>query len=199
MIPPLFKKFVQYLDAFPEIGPRQSWRLLFWYLKQDSKFQSSFIEILTLLKDKSKPCKQCFFPSLESDLCEICRNERRDKSLLCLIARETDLVTLESLKKYNGLYFVLGSLLLPYEDKEIIKDRLKILKERLETDENLKEVIVALPFTKEAEPTYQEIDRVLQPFKDKIKISKLRRGMPAGGEVEFLDPETLTEALLERE
>lgn len=198
MIPPIFKKFVQYLDAFPEIGPRQSWRLIFWYLKQDKKFQSSFIEILTLFKDKVRFCDQCFFPALDNDQCEICQSQKRDKSLMCIVARETDLITLESLKKYNGLYFILGSLLLPYEDKDTIKARLKVLKERLETDGRLKEVILALPFTKEAEPTYQEVIRTIQDSQAKVKVSKLRRGVPAGGEVEFIDPETLTEALLER-
>lgn len=193
MLPPILKRFVQLLDEFPEIGPRQAWRLLFWFLKSDKKFQNSFVEVLQTIKESAKPCELCFFPTLENDICEICANSKRDKSILCIVARETDLITIETTKKYNGLYFVLGGLLLPYEDKELIKNRIRNLENRIIEDKKPREIILALPLTREAEPTLKELEKILN--KSGIKVIKPKKGIPLGGEIEFLDPETLTEAL----
>lgn len=198
MTPAEFKKFVQLLDAFPEVGPRQSWRLFFWLIKQDEKFKSELIELMTTLKTKVKFCSDCFFPTLNQDRCDICNDQKRDHTLICLVERETDIITFESIKKFNGVYFILGGLILPFEEKGIVRSRLKKIKERLEKSLDVKEVLIALPLTKEAEPTFVEVIRVLNQFKNRIKITKLRRGLPAGAEVEFLDPETLTEAFLDR-
>jgi recombination protein RecR len=82
---------------------------------------------------------------------------------------------------------------LPFEDKKIIEERLKKLKERLDKDKNIKEVILALPLTKEAEPTRKELEKILSSYNIIIKTPK--RGIPTGGEIEFIDPETLKEAL----
>jgi recombinational DNA repair protein RecR len=86
----------------------------------------------------------------------------------------------------------LGGLILPFENKEIIRERLKILNERLK-EGNIKEIIVGLPFTKEAAPTKKEIEKILQLYKN-IKIKYPQKGIPSGGEIEFIDPETLQEA-----
>ena len=106
MLPPIFKRFVQLLDEFPEIGPRQAWRLFFWFLKSDKKFQNSFLDTLSTIKAQTSFCKSCFFPTTEGDFCDICDNSKRDKTTMCIVARETDFVTIEATKKYNGLYFV---------------------------------------------------------------------------------------------
>ena len=193
MLPPLFKKIIQFFDSFPEIGPRQAWRLFFWLIKQDEKFKNSLIESLKVLIENLNFCKKCNFPIINSDLCEICSNPKRDKSILCIVARETDLITIENLKKFKGVYFVIGGLLLPFEEKEYIKRNLIKLKERLEEDKEIKEVIIALPFTKEAEPLRKEVLKILEKFK--VKIRGLKKGIPTGGEIEFIDPETLKEAM----
>jgi recombination protein RecR len=197
MLSPIFKRFVQFLDEFPEIGPRQAWRLLFWFLRSDGKFQKSFVEILQTIKEKTGFCQICFFPTIADSTrpaCEICSGSKRDKSILCIVARETDLITIETIKKYQGLYFVLGGLILPYEDKKIIKDRIKNLEDRIKQDKNLKQIILALPYTREAEPTIKEIEKILNKCPH-LKILRPKRGIPLGGEIEFLDSETLTEAL----
>jgi recombination protein RecR len=193
MVPPIFKKIIQILDSFPEIGPRQAWRLFFWFIKQDKKFQEKFLESFDILIKDLNFCKECYFPTIGSDLCEICSDKRRDRSKICIVSRETDLITIENLKRYRGLYFVLGGLILPFEDKKIVEERLKKLKERLDKDKNIKEVILALPLTKEAEPTRKELEKILSSYNIIIKTPK--RGIPTGGEIEFIDPETLKEAL----
>jgi recombination protein RecR len=193
MINPFFKKIVEIFDSFPEIGPRQSWRLFFWFIKQDYKFKKKFLNFFELLINKLNFCEKCFFPTLEETICFICSDQKRNISQLCIVARETDLITIENLKKYKGLYFVLGGLILPFENKELIKERFKKLEERFISDKNLKEILIALPLTREAEPTRQALERLLSKFN--FKIIKIRRGIPTGGEIEFIDPETLQEAL----
>jgi len=193
MIPPLFRKIIQIFDSFPEIGPRQAWRLFFWFIKQDEKFRNSFVELFKTLIENIKFCKECNFPIIDDELCEICKNPRRDKTILCIVARETDLITIENLKKYKGVYYVIGGLLLPFEEKDFVKKNLEKLNEKLAKNKNIKEVILALPLTKEAEPLRKEVLKILQ--KNNIKFKDLRRGIPSGGEIEFMDPETLKDAL----
>lgn len=193
MIPPIFKKIVQIFDSFPEIGPRQAWRLFFWLIKQDEKFKKNFLETFDVLIKNLNFCKECNFPVINDDICQICSDPKRDKSILCIVARETDLITIESLKKFKGVYYVIGGLLLPYEEKDYIKNNLEKLREKLEKDKKIKVVILALPFTKDAEPLRKEITRILNRFNLEIKTPK--RGIPSGGEIEFMDPETLKDSL----
>ncbi|MEM2555091.1 MAG: toprim domain-containing protein [Nitrososphaerota archaeon] len=193
MLPPLFKKIIQFFDNFPEIGPRQAWRLFFWFVKQDKKFKETFLESLKALIENLNFCKYCNFPIISDEICEICKDPKRSKSTLCIVARETDLITIENLKKYRGVYYVIGGLLLPFEEKEYVKENLIKLKKRFEEDKNIKEVILALPFTKEAEPLKKEVIKIVEKFN--VKIRGLKKGIPTGGEIEFIDPETLKEAL----
>ncbi|MCS7184211.1 MAG: toprim domain-containing protein [Patescibacteria group bacterium] len=193
MINPLFKKIIEIFDSFPEIGPRQAWRLFFWFIKQDKKFQNKFLNFFQILISQLNFCEKCFFPTIEDKLCNICSDNKRNFSQLCIVARETDLITIENLKKYKGLYFVLGGLILPFENKEIIKERLKKIEERLANDNKIKEVIISLPFTREAELTKKIVEKIISKFN--LKVRKLKKGIPTGGEIEFIDPETLEEAL----
>lgn len=195
MLIPLFKKIINFFDSFPEIGPRQAIRLFFWLIKQDKKFQEEFLENLKTLFENVKFCQNCFFPSIDS-LCSICSNPKRDDSVVALVARETDLITLETAKIFKGKYFVLGGLILPFEDKSLIKERLKIFEERLKSGK-IKEVVIALPYTREAEPTLKHLETLIKKY-TKIKFTKLAKGIPLGGEIEFIDPETLKEALEKR-
>lgn len=193
MLNPLFKKIIEIFDSFPDIGPRQAWRLFFWFTKQDQKFKNKFLNYFQILIEKLNFCEKCFFPTIEEKICEICSDPKRNSSKLCIVAKETDLVTIENLKKYKGFYFVLGGLILPFEDKELIKERFKKLNERLTVDKKIKEVIIALPLTREAEPTLKEVEKIVSKFN--LNIKKPKRGIPTGGEIEFIDPETLQEAL----
>lgn len=193
MLPPIFKKIIQILDSFPEIGPRQAWRLFFWFVKQDEKFKKSFLESFDALIKNLSFCKECNFPIVNNDLCEICKDPRRNRNVLCIVARETDLITIENLKKFKGVYYVIGGLILPYEEKEEVKKRLNKLEERLKKDKEIKEIILALPLTKEAEPLKKEVLKILNKFNLIIRMPK--RGIPTGGEIEFIDPETLKDSL----
>jgi recombination protein RecR len=195
MLPPLFKKIINFFNKFPEIGPRQAIRFFFWFLKQDQREKEEFLENLKALVENAKFCKFCFFPSLE-EVCSICSDPKRLSEVLMIVARETDVLSLETTKVFEGKYFVLGGLILPFEEKSFIKERLKYLEERLK-EENIKEVIIGLPFTREAEPTLRYLENLLKKY-DKIKVTKLAKGIPSGGEIEFTDPETLKSAIEQR-
>lgn len=196
MLIPLFKKIINFFDSFPEIGPRQAMRLFFWLVKQDEKTKRQILENLTVLFEETKLCESCFFPTTEN-LCSICSNPKRRDDFLMVVARETDVLTMETTKAFQGKYFILGGLILPFEDKSFIKERLKVLEQKL-TSGLIKEVILALPFTREAEPTLKHLEILKRKF-PKIKFSKLAKGIPLGGEIEFMDPETLKTALTKRE
>ncbi len=196
MLPPLFKKIINFFNKFPEIGPRQAIRFFFWFLKQDQREKEEFLENLKALVENAKFCKFCFFPSLE-EVCSICSDPKRLSEVLMIVARETDVLSLETAKVFKGKYFVLGGLILPFEEKSFIKERLKSLEERLKEEKNIKEVIIGLPFTREAEPTLRYLENLLKKY-DKIKVTKLAKGIPAGGEIEFTDPETLKSAIEQR-
>ncbi|GBD34367.1 Recombination protein RecR [bacterium HR35] len=195
MLPPLFKKIINFFNRFPEIGPRQALRLFFWLVKQPEENKKEFLESLKVLIESVKFCKYCFFPSLE-EVCSICSNPKRNEEILMIVARETDVLTLETTKIFKGKYFILGGLILPFEEKSLIKERIKFLETRLK-ENKIKEVIIGLPFTREAEPTIKFLENILKKY-SKIKITKLAKGIPAGGEIEFTDPETLKSALEQR-
>lgn len=195
MLIPLFKKIIDFFDSFPEMGPRQARRLFFWLIKQSPERKKQLLEYFKVIFEKVKFCRNCFFPTID-DLCSICLNSKRKDKLIALVARETDVLTIESSKSFQGKYFILGGLILPFEDKSLIKERLKIFEERLISGQ-IEEVIIALPYTKEAEPTLQHLNLLIKKF-PKIKFTKLAKGIPLGGEIEFIDPETLKEAMTKR-
>lgn len=195
MLIPLFKKIVEFFDSFPEIGPRQALRLFFWLIKQDKAVKEKFLENLRTIFESVNFCENCFFPTIEK-LCSICSNPKRVNDLVALVARETDVLSLETAKIFKGKYFILGGLILPFEDKNLVKERLKIFESRLNKGK-IKEVVIALPYTREAEPTLRSINIFKKRYQN-IKFTNLAKGIPLGGEVEFIDPETLKEAFEKR-
>jgi recombination protein RecR len=196
MLIPLFKKIIEFFDSFPEIGPRQAIRLFFWLVKQDKKIKEQFLENLKIFFENVNFCQNCFFPTVEK-LCSICSSPKRRDDIIAVVARETDVLSLETTKIFKGKYFILGGLILPFEDKSLIKNRLNILEERLKKYE-INEVIIALPYTREAQPTLKYLEILIKKYPN-IKFSFLSKGIPLGGEIEFIDPETLKEAFKKRE
>ena len=128
-------------------------------------------------------------------LCSICRDKKRDHTLLCVVEKETDLLTIEKTNKYQGLYHILGRLIndVNSENSKIIL--LKLIKRIKENKPKIKEVILALSPTSEGNWTTYYLEKAIKNLKMDIKITKLARGIPQGGEIEFADSETLINAL----
>jgi recombination protein RecR len=159
----------------------------------------NLISSISQLKNNIKTCEFCFKPfepSAETPIglvCEICRDVRRDRSLLCIVANETDLMAIEKTKKYNGLYFILGGTISAFKKTDIEKLRIKELEEKVKNNREIKEIILAINPTTEGETTALYLERILKPSEK--KISRLGRGLPLGAELEYADEETLSSAL----
>lgn len=198
MLPEPVKKFVDIFSRLPSIGPRQATRLAFHLIglgKGEINGLAGAIADLEGLKH----CPDCFFIHEErQNLCHICGNSRRRKDIIMVVEKETDLMSLERAKKFSGRYFIIGDLKKGgvFEAEQRLK--LASLKNRIQKDLGgmAEEIILAINPT-----SYGDISASLlaQELKDSAKkISRLGRGIPTGGEIEFADEETLGGALENR-
>jgi len=212
MYSPTIQKLIDLFSKFPTIGPRTAGRFVFYLLRLTEKEIKELTSAILELKEKVKLCQLCyksFEPSASSgqkaggELCEICQDPRRDKSLICLVEKETDLISIEKTRKYQGLYFILGGTISALKTRAAAKGKelkkLRRIQELLARVKNpeIKEIIIALNPITEGEATALYLERLLKPFvktQDK-KVTRLGRGLPTGGELEYADDETLSSAL----
>ncbi|RLC34608.1 MAG: recombination protein RecR [Candidatus Nealsonbacteria bacterium] len=203
MYPASIQKLISLFSKFPTVGPRTAARFVFYLLKLKKEEVQELISAISTLKEKVKYCSFCFKPfeparagGGEKELCEICSNAKRDKSLLCVVEKETDLETIEKTKKYQGRYFILGGTVSKLKKENSGNIRKEEFLERV-NDPEVKEVILALNPTSEGEATTLYLERLLKPFDAARgkKITRLGRGLPVGAELEYADEETLSSAL----
>ena len=194
MYSPTIQKLIDIFSKFPTVGPRTAARFVFYLLKKPKEEIENLISSINELKNNVKICKLCFNPFQgDGELCEICQKPSRDKSLLCLVEKETDLISIEKTKKYNGLYFILGGKVSALKRADIEKLRIKELEERIKNHPEIKEIILATNSTTEGQATALYLERLLKPLNK--KITRLGRGLPVGAELEYADEETLSSAL----
>lgn len=198
MLPTPIKRFIEIFAKLPGIGPRQAGRIAFWLIKKRSNELDALQESLANLRENIKICRNCSFVYEDSDesggLCNICRDPKRDATILAVVEKETDLVTIEKTKKFHGLYHVLGGTMSPLRDKQENQLTIRALQERLEKNQpHFQEVILALSPTTAGDYTATEIEKILKP--SGIKITRLGRGLPRGSEVEFADEDTISSAI----
>ena len=194
MYPPSIQKLIEKFSKFPTVGPRTAARFVFYLLRLSKEEIEELLNSISNLKNNIRTCSFCFNPfEGEGTLCPICENKTRDKSLLCIIANETDLQAIEKTKKYNGLYFILGGTVSTLKKGGLEKLRTKELQERIKNHPEIKEIIIATNPTPDGEATALYLERLSKPFN--IKITRLGRGLPVGGELEYADEETLGSAL----
>lgn len=196
MYPKSIQNLINIFSRFPTVGPRTAARFVFYLMKLDKTEIEKLISAITEMKNNTKLCTYCFNPfEGEGDLCEICSNPGRDKSLLCIIEKESDLTSLEKTKKYKGRYFILGSLMSSFKKENVEQARSQDLLEKAKNPE-VKEIILALNPTTEGEATLLYLERLLEPANK--KLTRLGRGLPVGAELEYADDETLSSALESR-
>ena len=225
MHPKTIQKLIDLFAKFPTIGPRTATRFVFYLLKLPKNEIEILISSISELKNTIKTCKSCFNsfepPKIilernEKEFCEICRNVKRDKTLLCVVEKETDLISIEKTKKYRGLYFILGGLISAFKKREIKDLRINELIKRVKkgneilshlhtsprlrsarASEELKEIIIALNPTTQGQATALYLERLLKKnFHG--RVTRLGQGLPIGGELEYADEETLSSALENR-
>ncbi len=199
MYPPSIQKLIERFSKFPTVGPRTAARFVFYLLKAKKEEVEELIKSINDLKKSIKLCSFCFNPfdvsknSIAEELCEICRDPVRDRTLLCVVEKESDLISIEKTKKYKGFYFILGGVISALKKEEIKKLRIGELQQRIKSRPEIKEIIIATNPTTEGEATALYLERFLKPFNK--KITRLGRGLPVGGELEYADEETLASAL----
>jgi recombination protein RecR len=193
MIPNSIKRFIEAFSNMPSIGPRQATRLAFYLASLDKATVDELERAVGGLKNLNR-CEKCFFfKEGQAKYCAICSSPERDPKTIAIVEKETDLLTLEKTGRFKGTYLVLGKL----ADKGVIetaqKLRLASLKKRVASDGGaLNELIIALNPTSIGDFT---ADLIKSEFKDlAAKITRLARGIPTGGEIEFADEETLNSA-----
>ncbi|MEK7624505.1 MAG: recombination mediator RecR [Patescibacteria group bacterium] len=192
MFPREIKNFIEIFSKLPSIGPRLATRLAF-YLANSGKNEIENLERAIGGLKKLKTCERCF--SVYADNCPFCSHKNRDKDIIAIVEKETDLISLEKTGKFHGQYLVLGGLAKNGELNPQQKLRLRSLVERIkkESGGKIKEIIMAFSPTASGDFTGSLIEQGLKPFSQ--KISRLAKGVPTGGEIEFADEETLTSAL----
>lgn len=188
MLPEPVKKFVELFAKLPGIGPRQATRIAFHISNQGKSTVGELSKAVAGLVGL-KNCSRCFVTTPNKDVCDICSNSRRRQDLIAVVEKETDLLSLEKTGKYEGIYLVLG---------EIKKDGAlnEMQKLRLKTIKNVEEVILAINPT-----AYGDLNAslVTEEIKKSVKkITRLGRGIPTGGEIEFADEETLSSSIKNR-
>jgi recombination protein RecR len=195
------QKLIEIFKKFPTVGGRTAGRFVYYLIKLPKERIDELIFAITELKNRIKLCQLCFQPFEEidrrptsADLCQICSSSSRNKNILCIVEKENDLLSLESTKKFNGLYFILGGTIGTMKKEDISQLRIEELKRRVK-DGNFSEIIVALNPTPEGRTTSVLVEQTIKSISPNIKLTHLARGIPVGGELEYADEETLESAL----
>ena len=182
------------IDCFsklPGIGKKTARRLAFYVLNSPMEEASAFAEAILDAKKNVKYCSICQNIT-ENDVCEICKNEKRDKSTICVTETARDVLSLEKTHEYNGLYHVLHGAISPMDDIGPSDIKIAELLLRLK-DGTVKEVIMATNPTVEGEATAMYIARLIKPLG--VKVTRIAHGIPVGGDLEYADEVTLMRAM----
>ena len=182
------------LRCLPGVGPKSAQRMAYHLLQRDQAGAARLSSALRSALDRIRHCEKCNSFSEES-VCDLCASSRRDATLLCVVESPADLLMVEQTQSYSGMYFVLAGVLSPLDGvgpKEIHLDRLL----KRAADGVVREVVLATNFTAEGEATAHYIGELLAARG--IKVTRIARGLPVGGELDHVDAGTLTQAVLER-
>jgi len=201
MNPESIEKLTKIFAKFPTVGQRTAYRFTYYLLKKNNTEVKELIKALADLKNDIKLCSFCFNPfEGEEKLCSICKDNSRDISTLCIVEKETDLLSIERTNRYKGLYYILGGTISGLKKTDISNLRLKELAERIKDvkkflgkDSKIKEVILAFNSTIDGEATSLYLEKALSSLK--TKTTRLAKGLPTGGELEYADDNTLISAI----
>lgn len=191
----LIENAVEELAKLPGIGKKTALRLVLHLLKQESEDTFSLAEALVKMRTDVKHCVQCHNIS-DSEICAICANPLRDRSLLCVVSDIRDVIAIENTAQYKGLYHVLGGVISPIEGIGPSDLHIESLMERLPGSE-VKEVMLAISPTMEGDTTAFYLTRKLRA-NNNVRITTIARGVPVGGELEYTDEITLGRSIVER-
>jgi recombination protein RecR len=192
--PSSLEDLIEALRCLPGVGPRSAQRIAYHLMQYDKPGAARLSKTLAQALESIQRCAKCN-SFTESELCGFCGSAKRDPSQLCVVETPGDLLMMEQTMAYNGLYFVLMGRISPLDGIGPKEIGLDILQRRL-GDGVVKEVIVATNFTNEGEATAHYIGEMLKGRG--LRVTRIARGIPVGGELEYVDSGTLAQALAER-
>ncbi len=189
------KKIIQVLKKLPGVGSKTAERFAFHLLEWENREISIFAEALKELSLKIEYCECCGCIK-NQEACQLCNNDRRDNSILCIVSNHKDIFSIEQTSSYKGLYHVLNNLLSPFEGKAIESGELEKIKKRV-TENKIQEILIAIDSTIEGDATALFLKQHLETTCK--KISRLAFGVPLNSSLEYIDEGTLARALINRQ
>lgn len=190
---PPIENLIDEFAKLPGIGQKTAQRLAFYIMNQPKEVAQNFAQALLDAKNNTSICKICQNLT-DNEICPICKNNVRDKSIICVVTDPKDVVAFEKTREFKGLYHVLHGVISPLGGIGPDDIKIKELLNRVaDENEDIKEVIIATNPDTEGEATAMYLSRILRPFG--IKITRLAYGMPVGGHLEYVDEVTLMRAL----
>jgi len=191
MFSPSIQRLVRELRKLPGVGEKSAGRFVLHLLRAPSRDATDLAEALVRVVEKVRPCSRCF-QFTEQDVCEICSSPRRNPRLLCVVEDQPSLLAVENTHAFSGQYHVLGGHLAPMEGVGPEDLRLSELVSRVK-EQQVEEAILATNPDVEGEATALYIKRLLEPLG--VTLTRIARGVPVGGDLEYADALTLGRAL----
>lgn len=196
----LLENAVNQVGSLPGVGKKTALRLVLHLLRQSDKDVEAFASSLTRLKNEVHYCRICHNIS-DQDICPICAAHHRDKHTVCVVENVQDVISIEKTGQYNGLYHVLGGVISPMDGIGPTELEIDSLVKRIEED-NIHEVILALPTTMEGDTTnfyiYRRIQNAVKGKQTTVMVSQIARGVAVGNELEYTDEITLGRSIINR-
>lgn len=190
-IPPI-QRLIEEFRKLPGVGAKTAARYAFAALNFTEEEAVRFSDALLGLKRDVHKCPICFGLSTSPERCDICSNEDRDSSIICVVENAKDIMVMEKVRGYNGLYHVLGGALSPIDNVTVDDLTFKELVERVKAG-SVKEIIIATNPTPGGDTTAAYLARILEPYD--VEVSRLAYGIPVGGDIEYADEVTLYRAM----
>jgi recombination protein RecR len=186
------QRLIEEFRKLPGVGSKTAARYAFAALELDGDSVERFANALLSIKKDVHKCPLCFGLSASEGLCEICTDERRDKSTVCVVEKAKDVMVMERVRGYRGIYHVLGGALSPLDNVSSDDLTVKELLERVSLGE-IDEVIIATNPTPSGDTTAAYLAKLLEPYG--VRVSRLAYGIPVGGDIEYADSITLYRAM----
>lgn len=183
-------RLIEQLQKLPGVGPKTAQRLALHILRRSEKEVMALAQAIVEAKKQVGLCRVCFHLSAEP-VCEICRNQNRDRMTVCVVADSRDVIALEKTREYRGMYHVLGGVISPMEGIGPEQLHIQELVQRV-SKQGVKEVILAISPSVEGDTTTLYVGQLLKPF---TRVTRIAFGLPMGGDLEYADEVTLARAL----
>lgn len=191
----LIERLTDEFAKLPGIGRKTALRLTYHVLKTPTGASQRLAEAIVAVSERVHPCRRCGCYT-EAALCAFCTDPRRDQSIICVVEEGPDVGAIEATAEFRGLYHVLGGRLSPLDGIGPAELNIRSLQERVEEMGGVREVVLATNPSVEGEATALYLHRLLTPFG--VRVTRIARGLPVGGDLEYADGVTIVEALQHR-